>query len=120
MAQAAREIIQEAGVTTVCSKIFLAGNPDYRAGADQAASLPLILIGAVDVPSVSSFMTAFKQQHFNPKVLPAGVTGSVAIVNPKPAGATADLRAQGRTRLCTAPASRPHEPRPSPSWPPPA
>jgi len=39
MARAAQEIIQEAGVTTVCSKIFLAGNPDYRAGADQAASL---------------------------------------------------------------------------------
>jgi hypothetical protein len=122
MAQTAQKIIQGAGVTTVYSKIFPAENPDYRAGADQAASLtpPLMLIGAVDVPSVSSFMTAFKQQHFNPKVLPAGVTGSVAIVNPKPAGTTADLRAQGRKTLCAAPASRPHEPRPSPSWPPPA
>jgi hypothetical protein len=30
MAQTAQEIIQEAGVTTVCSKIFLAENPDYR------------------------------------------------------------------------------------------
>ena len=68
MAQTAQKIIQGAGVTTVYSKIFLAENPDYRAGADQAASLtPLMLIGAVDVPSVSSFMTAFKQQHFNPE-----------------------------------------------------
>jgi hypothetical protein len=122
MAQTAQEIIQGAGVTTVYSKIFLAENPDYRAGADQAAPLtpPLMLIGAVDVPSVSSFMTTFKQQHFNPKVLPAVATGSVTIVNPRPAGATADLRTQERKGLCAAPASRPYEPRPSPSWPPPA
>jgi hypothetical protein len=120
MAQTAQEIIQGAGVTTVYSKIFLAENPDYRAGADQAAPLtpPLMLIGAV--PSVSSFMTTFKQQHFNPKVLPAVATGSVTIVNPRPAGATADLRTQERKGLCAAPASRPYEPRPSPSWPPPA
>jgi hypothetical protein len=122
MARTAQKIIQGAGVQTVYSKIFPAGNPDDKAGAYQVASLKpqLVVIGAVDVPTGSSFVNAFKQQHVSPKVLPAGATGSVAIVNPQPAGATADLRTQGRNGLCAAPASRPYEPRPSPSWPPPA
>jgi hypothetical protein len=118
MVRTAQKIIQGAGVEAVHSKIFPARNPGGQADADQTAWLKprLMLIGAVDVPSVS-LMNAFRQQHFNPKLLPAG---SMAIVNPEPAGATADLRAQGRKGLCAAPASRPYEARPSPSWPPPA
>ena len=71
MVQTAQAIIQKAGVKTVYSKIFPAENPDYKAGADQVASLhpDLVLLGAVDVPTVSSFMNAFMQQHYTPKIL---------------------------------------------------
>ncbi|HUZ38866.1 MAG TPA: amino acid ABC transporter substrate-binding protein [Streptosporangiaceae bacterium] len=71
MVQTAQAIIQKAGVKTVYSKIFPAENPDYKAGADQVAALhpDLVLLGAVDVPTVSSFMNAFMQQHYTPKIL---------------------------------------------------
>jgi branched-chain amino acid transport system substrate-binding protein len=73
MVQTAQHIMEAAGVKTVYSKIFPAENPDYKAGADQVASLhpDLVLLGAVDVPTVASFMNAFMQQHFNPKMLAA-------------------------------------------------
>jgi branched-chain amino acid transport system substrate-binding protein len=73
MVQTAQAIIQKAGVKTVYSKIFPAENPDYKAGADQIASLhpDLVLLGSVDVPTVQSFMNAFMQQHYNPKILGA-------------------------------------------------
>ena len=68
MAQTAQKIIQGAGVTTVYSKIFLAENPDCRAGADQAAPPPpLMLIGAVDVPSVSSFIDRVQAAALQPE-----------------------------------------------------
>lgn len=73
MVQTAQAIIQKAGVKTVYSKIFPAENPDYKAGADQIASLhpDLVLLGSVDVPTVQSFMNAFMQQHYTPKILGA-------------------------------------------------
>ena len=73
MVQTAQAIIQKAGVRTVYSKIFPAENPDYKAGADQIASLhpDLVLLGSVDVPTVQSFMNAFMQQHYTPKILGA-------------------------------------------------
>ena len=73
MVQTAQKIIEAAGVKTAYSKIFPAENPDFKAGADQVASLhpDLVLLGAVDVPTVSAFMNAFKQQHYNPNVLGA-------------------------------------------------
>ncbi|HCU95435.1 MAG TPA: ABC transporter substrate-binding protein [Actinobacteria bacterium] len=73
MVQTAQAIIQKAGVRTVYSKIFPAENPDYKAGADQIASLhpDLVLLGSVDVPTVQSFMNAFMQQHYAPKILGA-------------------------------------------------
>ena len=73
MVQTAQAIIQKAGVKTVYTKIFPAENPDYKAGADQIASLhpDLVLLGSVDVPTVQSFMNAFMQQHYTPKILGA-------------------------------------------------
>ena len=73
MVQNAQKLIQAAGVKTVYSKIFPAENPDYKAGADQVAALhpDLVLLGSVDVPTVASFMNAFEQQHFTPKILAA-------------------------------------------------
>jgi branched-chain amino acid transport system substrate-binding protein len=73
MVQTAQAIIQAAGVKTVYSKIFPAETPTLKAGADQVAALhpDLVLLGTVDVPSVQAFMTAFEQQHYNPKILGA-------------------------------------------------
>lgn len=73
MTQTAQGILQKAGVKTVYAHIFPAENPDYHAGADQVASTgaQLVILGTVDVPTVSAFITAFEQQHYNPKILAA-------------------------------------------------
>jgi branched-chain amino acid transport system substrate-binding protein len=73
MVQTAKGILQQAGVRTVYSKVFPAENPDYKAGADQVAAThaQMVVMGTVDVPTVSAFMTAFQQQHYNPSLLAA-------------------------------------------------
>jgi branched-chain amino acid transport system substrate-binding protein len=73
MVQTAQGILQKAGVRTVYSHIFPAENPDYKAGADQVAAThaQMVVMGSVDVPTVSAFMTAFRQQHYNPTILAA-------------------------------------------------
>ena len=73
MTQTAQAILQKAGVKTVYAHIFPAENPDYKAGADQVAATgaQLVILGTVDVPTVTAFMTAFEQQHYNPKILAA-------------------------------------------------
>jgi branched-chain amino acid transport system substrate-binding protein len=73
MVQTAQHILEAAGVRTVYSHIFPAENPDYKAGADQVAATgaQLVVLGTVDVPTVSAFITAFEQQHYNPKILAA-------------------------------------------------
>src|SRR5262249_57918074 len=47
--------------------------PDYKAAADKVAATgaQLVILGTVDVPTVTAFMTAFEQQHYNPKILAA-------------------------------------------------
>lgn len=73
MVQTAQSVLQKAGVRTVYSHIFPAENPDYKAGADQVAAThaQMVVMGSVDVPTVSAFMTAFRQQHYNPTILAA-------------------------------------------------
>jgi len=73
MTQTAQGILQNVGVKTVYSKIYPAENPDYTAGADQVAAsgAQLVVMGTVDVPTVSAFITAFQRQHYNPKILAA-------------------------------------------------
>ncbi len=73
MTQTAQAILQHAGIKTVYAHIFPAENPDYKAGADQVAATgaQLVILGTVDVATVSAFMTAFEQQHYNPKILAA-------------------------------------------------
>src|SRR6266516_5776112 len=73
MVQNAQAILQHAGIKTVYAHIFPAENPDYKAGADQVAATgaQLVILGTVDVPTVSAFITAFQQQHYNPKILAA-------------------------------------------------
>jgi branched-chain amino acid transport system substrate-binding protein len=71
MTQNAQAILQKAGVRTVYSKVFPAENPDYKAGADAVAATKaqLVVLGTVDVPTVTAFIQAFEQQHYNPQIL---------------------------------------------------
>ena len=73
MVQTAQGILQKAGVRTVYSKVYPAENPDYKAGADAVAATgaQMVVLGSVDVPTVSAFMQAFEQQHYNPSVFAA-------------------------------------------------
>ncbi len=65
----AEKILQAAGVKTVLSKVFPAEVTDYTPIASQVASThaDLVVLGSVDVPTVSAFTHAFVQQHYNPK-----------------------------------------------------
>ena len=65
----AQKILKKAGVKTVLNKVFPAEVTDYTAIASQVASAKpdLVVLGSVDVPTVSAFMHVFIQQHYNPK-----------------------------------------------------
>jgi branched-chain amino acid transport system substrate-binding protein len=65
----AEKILQAAGVKTVLSKVFPEEVTDYTAIAGQVASThaDVVVLGSVDVPTVSAFTHAFVQQHYNPK-----------------------------------------------------
>jgi branched-chain amino acid transport system substrate-binding protein len=71
--QLAQQKLQALGVKTVYSKIFPAENASYKPAADQVAATgaQAVLLGSTDVPTVSAFMQAFEQQHYNPKVFAA-------------------------------------------------
>jgi branched-chain amino acid transport system substrate-binding protein len=73
MVMTAQHILQSAGIKTVYSKVYPAENPDYQAGADAVAATgaQMVVLGSVDVPTVSAFMTAFEQQHYNPMMMAA-------------------------------------------------
>jgi branched-chain amino acid transport system substrate-binding protein len=73
MVMTAQHILQSAGIKTVYSKIYPAENPDYQAGANAVAATgaQMVVLGSVDVPTVSAFMTAFEQQHYNPMIMAA-------------------------------------------------
>ena len=66
----ARKILQKAGIKTVYSAVFPAETVDYTpiATAVAAKQAQAVLLGSVDVPTVSAFIQAFAQQHYNPKV----------------------------------------------------
>jgi branched-chain amino acid transport system substrate-binding protein len=65
----AQKILQAAGVKTVLSKVFPEEVTDYTAIAGQVATThaDVVVLGSVDVPTVSAFTHAFAQQHYNPK-----------------------------------------------------
>ena len=71
--QRAQRQLESVGVKTVYSKVLPAELPNANAVADQVAATgaDAVLIGAVDVPTVAAFMKAFRQQHYNPKILAA-------------------------------------------------
>jgi len=65
----AQAILKKAGVKTVVNKVFPEEVTDYSAIAGQVASAKpdLVMLGSVDVPTVSAFTHVFIQQHYNPK-----------------------------------------------------
>ena len=69
----AQKLIAGHGIKTVYNKVFPAEATDYTAIADAvAATKPqVVMLGSVDVPTVSAFMQAFEQAHFTPKVFVA-------------------------------------------------
>jgi branched-chain amino acid transport system substrate-binding protein len=67
----ARQILVRAGVKTVYTKVFPTETTDFSPIADgmAASKAQVALVGSVDVPTVSSFMSAFETAHYNPKAL---------------------------------------------------
>jgi branched-chain amino acid transport system substrate-binding protein len=65
----AQKILQDAGVKTVYNKVFPMEASDYTPIAGQVASThaDAMVLGSVDVPTVSAFVHAFIQQHYSPK-----------------------------------------------------
>jgi branched-chain amino acid transport system substrate-binding protein len=65
----AQKIMQAAGIKTVYNKVFPAEVTDYAPIASAVASskAEAVVLGSVDVPTVSAFVHAFIQQHYNPK-----------------------------------------------------
>ncbi|MGH3189377.1 MAG: amino acid ABC transporter substrate-binding protein [Streptosporangiaceae bacterium] len=68
--QLAQQMLSALGVKTVYSKIFPEEVADYKAPADQVAAsgAQIVVLGSTDVPTVSAFMQAFEQSHYNPKL----------------------------------------------------
>jgi branched-chain amino acid transport system substrate-binding protein len=67
----AQAILKKAGVKTVLSKVFPEEATDYSAIAGEVATAKpdIVILGSVDVPTVSAFTHVFIQQHYNPKAL---------------------------------------------------
>jgi branched-chain amino acid transport system substrate-binding protein len=65
----AQSIMQSAGIKTVLSKVFPAEVTDYTPIASQVASThaDVVVLGSVDVPTVSAFTHSFIQQQYQPK-----------------------------------------------------
>jgi branched-chain amino acid transport system substrate-binding protein len=68
--QLAQAKLQLLGVKTVYSKIFPEETSSYKPAADQvaAAKPDIVVLGSTDVPTVTSFMSEFAQDHYTPKM----------------------------------------------------
>ena len=66
----AQKIMVAGGIKTKYYSVFPAETTDYTPIADAvaAAKAQVVVLGSVDVPTVSAFMQAFEQAHYNPKV----------------------------------------------------
>ena len=71
--QRTQSILQPMGIKTAYSKIFPEEESAYKAPADNVAAsgAQMVVLGSADVPTVSAFMSAFEQQHYNPKIFVA-------------------------------------------------
>jgi branched-chain amino acid transport system substrate-binding protein len=81
----AQQILQKAGVKTVLNKVFPTEVTDFTSIAGQVVSAKpdIVVLGSVDVPTVSAFTQTFIQQHFNPKafIATAGPDQGAQFVN---------------------------------------
>jgi branched-chain amino acid transport system substrate-binding protein len=68
--QLAQAKLSALGVKTVYSKVFPEETSSYKPAADQvaAAKPDIVVLGSTDVPTVSSFMSEFAQDHFTPQL----------------------------------------------------
>jgi branched-chain amino acid transport system substrate-binding protein len=68
--QLAESQLKPLGIKTVYSKIFPEEVPDYKPNADivAASGAQMVVLGSTDVPTVASFMSAFEQQRYDPKI----------------------------------------------------
>jgi branched-chain amino acid transport system substrate-binding protein len=68
--QLTQSMLSKVGVRTVYSHIFPAEVPDYAPAASNVAAThaDVVVLGSTDVPTVSAFIKAFQQQHYNPKI----------------------------------------------------
>jgi branched-chain amino acid transport system substrate-binding protein len=66
----AEKIMSAAGIKSMGSSVFPAEVTDYTPIATKMANTKadVAVLGSVDVPTVSAFVHAFIQQHYNPKV----------------------------------------------------
>ena len=66
----ARSILQGSGVKTLSSTVFPAEVTDFTPIATKlaGANADAVVLGSVDVPTVSAFVHAFIQQHYEPKI----------------------------------------------------
>jgi branched-chain amino acid transport system substrate-binding protein len=69
--QRAQGFLQQAGISTSYSKIFPEEVPDFLPNADLVAGKKpqIVILGSTAVPTVASFVKAFVQQHFSPKLM---------------------------------------------------
>lgn len=65
----AQQKLSAAGISTAYNHTFPAEVTDFKSIADQvaAAKADAVVLGSVDVPTVSAFIQAFAQSHYNPK-----------------------------------------------------
>ena len=81
----AEKIMAAAGIKTVYKTVFPAEVTDFTPIANQiAADKPdAVVLGSVDVPTVSAFIHAFIQQHYSPKffIATAGPDQGAAFVS---------------------------------------
>ena len=68
--QFAQQQLTAAGIKSVYSKVFPAEPTQYKGIADQVAAskAQIVVLGSVDVPTVTAFTQAFVQAHYNPKI----------------------------------------------------
>jgi len=69
--QRAQGFLQQAGISTSYSKIFPEEVPDFLPNANLVAGKnpQMVILGSTAVPTVASFVKAFAQQRFSPKLM---------------------------------------------------
>lgn len=68
--QVAQQMLTASGIKAAYAKVFPSEVTDFKPIADNVASsgAQMVVLGSVDVPTVSSFIQAFAQSHYNPKI----------------------------------------------------